>query len=80
MGTKKLFIGEPFLTFRKKKKKRNSKYGKDKKKCPVSMCTYDSLYIRQNEISQIHTVTLNYNDSMNQPVWRKRRFPAIKES
>lgn len=64
----------------KKKKKRNSKCGKDKKKCPVSMCTYDSLYIRQNEISQIHTVTLNYNDSMNQPVWRKRRFPAIKES
>lgn len=78
MGTKKLFIGEPFLTFRKKKK-RNSKYGKDKKSVQL-VCVPMTACIRQNEISQIHTVTLNYNDSMNQPVWRKRRFPDIKES
>lgn len=71
-----VFIGEPLLTFREKA----SKYGKDKKKCPVSKCTYDSLYIkRQNEISQIYTVTLNYNDIMGQPVWRTRQFPTIKE-
>lgn len=68
------------LDIQEKKKKETQNMGRIKKKCPVSMCTYDSLYIRQNEISQIHTVTLNYNDSMNQPVWRKRRFPAIKES
>ena len=61
--------------------KKTSKYGKDKKKCPVSKCTYDSLYIkRQNEIFQIYTIILNYNDIMGQPVWRTRQFHAIKES
>lgn len=48
MGTKKLFIGEPFLTFRKKKKKRNSKYGKDKKSVqlvcvPMTACILDKM-------------------------------------
>ena len=54
--------------------------GRIKKKCPGSKCIYDSLYIkRQNEICQIHTVTPNNIDSMNQPIWQTRPFPTIKE-
>ena len=61
-------------------KKKISKYGKDKKNDQWTSVPMTAWVLKDKmKYLKYAAVTLNYSDSMSQPVWKTRPFPVIKE-